>query len=89
MTIAGVLHFVVPDPYAKIVPRWLGDPRLWVYSSGVAEIISGVLVAVPRTRRIGAWAAAITIVGVYPANIQMAIDAGGLLDELSSAAEGS
>jgi uncharacterized membrane protein len=43
--------------------------------SGVAEVASGLLLAVPRTRRIGGWLAALTIVAVYPANIQMAIDA--------------
>ena len=35
-----------------------------------------MLVAFPRTRRIGGWLGAVTIVGVYPANIQMAVDAG-------------
>jgi len=73
---AGALHFVVPGFYERIVPRWLGSPRAWVYGSGVAEVASGLLVAVPRTRRAGAWLAAATIIAVYPANIQMAVDAG-------------
>ena len=46
-----------------------------MFWSGVAEVGSAVLIAVPRTRRIGGWLAAVTIVAVYPANIQMAIDA--------------
>ena len=45
---------------------------LW---SGVAEVTSGALIALPRTRRPGAWLALATIVAVYPANVQMAIDA--------------
>jgi uncharacterized membrane protein len=72
----GVLHFVAPAPFERIVPRVLGRPRTWVYLSGVAEIAAGVLTAVPRTRRTGALLAAATIVAVYPANWQMALDAG-------------
>jgi uncharacterized membrane protein len=72
----GVLHFVAPGPFERIVPRVLGSPRRWVYLSGVAEIASGLLTAVPRTRRTGALLAAATIVAVYPANWQMALDAG-------------
>jgi uncharacterized membrane protein len=74
---AGVMHFVRPDLFDPIVPRWLpGDARVWTQASGVAELASGVLVAIPRTRRIGGWLAAATFVGVFPANVQAAIDGG-------------
>ncbi len=72
----GALHFVVPAPFEKIVPGWLSNPRFWVGASGVAELASGALLAAPRTRRLGGYLAAATIVAVYPANIQMALDAG-------------
>src|SRR5690349_17409927 len=75
LVVMGVLHFVAPAPFERIVPRVLGRPRPWVYVSGVAELLSGVLVAVPRTRRTGALLATATIVAVYPANWQMALDA--------------
>ena len=70
----GVLHFVAPKFFVKIVPRWVPWPKAAVLWSGVAEVGAGVLLAVPRTRRVGVWLAAVTIVAVYPANIQMAID---------------
>ena len=70
----GVLHFVVPRPFEKIVPRWIPWRRGAVLWSGVAEVAAGTLLAVPRTRRAGGWLAAATIVAVYPANVQMAID---------------
>src|SRR5262245_14511608 len=76
MTIAGVMHFVVPKFYEAIVPRWAGHPKRVVQVSGVAEILCGALVALPPTRRLGAWASLIVLILVYPANIQMAIDAG-------------
>ena len=72
----GILHFVAPAPFERIVPRVLGRPRTWVHLSGVAELVSGILTAVPRTRRTGALLATATIVAVYPANWQMALDAG-------------
>ncbi len=40
------------------------------------EVVAGVLVAVPRTRRLGAWMAVVVLVAVWPANVQMALDGG-------------
>jgi uncharacterized membrane protein len=71
----GVAHFVVPAPFERIVPRWVRWRRGAVLWSGAAEVASGVLVAVPATRRLGGWCAFVTIAGVYPANVQMAVDA--------------
>lgn len=72
----GVLHFVAPALFERIVPRVLGHQRRLVHLSGVAEIVSGVLLAIPRTRRTGALLAAGTFIAVWPANWQMALDAG-------------
>ena len=33
---AGVLHFVLPRPYERIVPAWLPNAALLVKLSGVA-----------------------------------------------------
>jgi uncharacterized membrane protein len=72
---AGVTHFVVPGPYDAIVPRRLpGSPRTWTYVSGVAELAVAAAVAGRRTRRVGGLAAAALFVGVFPANVQMAVD---------------
>lgn len=76
LVVMGVLHFVAPGPFDRIVPRVLGAPRKWTYLSGVAELAGGILTAVPRTRRTGALLATATIVAVYPANWQMALDSG-------------
>lgn len=73
---AGVAHFVVPRSYQRIVPRMFADPAFWVRWSGVVEIACAALVAHPRTRRTGAWAALAVFVGVFPANVQMALDGG-------------
>jgi uncharacterized membrane protein len=72
----GLAHFALPRPYQRIVPRLLGDPAFWVQWSGVAEIGCAALVAIRRTRRVGAVAAAVLFVVVFPANVQMALDGG-------------
>ncbi len=73
---AGVLHFVIPKFYEELIPGWLGNRRAWVYGSGVAELICGAMLVVPRTRRLGAWATLALLVLVFPGNIKMALDAG-------------
>ncbi|MFF3208591.1 hypothetical protein [Streptomyces sp. NPDC002962] len=71
----GVAHFAVPRPFDAIVPRTLpGSPRAWTHASGVAELVLAAGVALPRTRRTAALAAAGLFVGVFPANVKMAWD---------------
>ncbi len=72
---AGILHFIVPAPYRRIVPAPLRDNAAAVVAlSGVCEIACAVLLALPRTRRFGAYATAALFVAVFPANVQMALD---------------
>jgi len=71
--LAGVMHFVVPDVYAQIVPPFLPAPLLLVYLSGVAEIVLGLGVVHPRTRRLAAWGIVALLLAVFPANLFMAI----------------
>lgn len=66
------MHLVKPQPYDGLIPRALGAPRPWVYGSGVAEIACAAALLVPRTRRVGALAAAALFVGVFPGNLTMA-----------------
>lgn len=73
---SGVLHFLVPESYEKIVPRWLGDRRQVVLASGVAELVCAALLLNRRTARTGGWWTAAVLVLVFPANVQMLLDAG-------------
>ena len=75
ITVAGVMHFVNPDFFDAIVPPALPpSARFWTYASGVAELIVGPMVLIPRWRRIGAIAAIGLFIAVYPANLYMAWD---------------
>lgn len=72
---SGILHFVKPHFFDGIVPRVLpGDARFYTLASGVAELaVAGALL--PRkTRPLAGLAATGLLVGVFPANVQMAVD---------------
>jgi uncharacterized membrane protein len=70
---AGVNHFVNRRAYeAMVPPRLAGEARTVVDVSGVAEIVGGLAVLVPATRRLaGIWLVAL-LAAIFPANIYMA-----------------
>lgn len=73
---AGTMHFARPKFYLAIVPRQLERwKREAVIASGVAELVGGVAVLPERTRRGARWWLLATLLAIYPANIQMALNA--------------
>lgn len=72
---AGLNHFLNPRTYLSIMPPWLPAPVSLVYFSGIAEIVLGLLLLPVKTRRGAAWGIIILLVLVFPANIQMTINA--------------
>lgn len=73
---AGVNHFVHPGLYVRIMPPYLPWPRELVLLSGVCEVVLGVMVLVPRTRRPAGWGLVALFVAVFPANVHMALNPG-------------
>jgi uncharacterized membrane protein len=72
---AGVAHFASPRQFDETIPQALpGAPRTWTYASGAAELALAAGIALPRTRKTAALAAAAFFVGVFPANVKMAVD---------------
>lgn len=72
--LSGTVHLVRPSVFLALVPRSLPARRALVLGSGVAELVcaAGLLT---RAR----WAADATtalLLAVWPANVQMALDAG-------------
>jgi uncharacterized membrane protein len=72
---AGLMHFVKPRPYVAIVPDLLPRKREIVAVSGVAEIVGGAGVLIPATRRVAGWWLIATLLAIFPANINMAVNA--------------
>ena len=65
------MHFVRPGDYAAIVPHWLPHAPLFVIISGVCEILGGLGVLLPLTRRLAGWGLIALLLAVFPANVQM------------------
>ncbi|GAA4446783.1 DoxX family protein [Novipirellula rosea] len=72
---AGINHFVSPDVYMKIMPDFLPWPLALVYVSGFFEVLGGVGLAVPRLRRAAGWGLIALLVAVFPANVDMLMNA--------------
>lgn len=70
---AGANHFAHADFYVAMMPAYLPWHAALVWLSGVAEIALGVLVLVPRTRRLAAWGVIALLIAVFPANLNMAL----------------
>jgi uncharacterized membrane protein len=70
--LAGSLHFARPKIYEAIMPDWLPAHRELVLLSGAAEITGGLAVFHPSTRLFGRWWLIATLVGIFPANVNMA-----------------
>ena len=46
-----------------------------MFASGVAELAGGAGVLVPRTRRLAGWWLIATLLAIFPANVNMAVNA--------------
>lgn len=83
LIVTGSVHFINPAAFNPIVPPFLpGEPVLWTYLSGIAELVVAAMLLAPisaklsnqNLRLLGAWASLALFIAVYPANIYMAID---------------
>ena len=69
--LTGVLHFVVPAFFLRIVPPWVPHPELAVSLSGVAEVAGAIGLLIPALRVPAAWGLIALLVAVFPANMYM------------------
>jgi uncharacterized membrane protein len=69
----GLLHFVVPEPFVRIVPASLPEPLRLVQVSGFFEVLGGVGLLVSRVRRAASYGLALLYLAVFPANVNMAL----------------
>ena len=71
---AGTLHFVKTDFFVQIMPPFIPWHFFWVYLSGIFEIILGVMLLIPKFSRIADYGLIVLLIGVFPANIYMAMN---------------
>ena len=71
---AGINHFLHPETYRAIMPPWLPAHSFLVFFSGAMEVLLGLLLFVPATRRLAAWGIILLLIAVFPANVQMVLN---------------
>lgn len=69
----GVMHFVDPDAFVRIMPPWVPWHLAMVYISGLFEIFGGVGLVPERTRSQAGYGLVALYVAVFPANLHMAL----------------
>jgi uncharacterized membrane protein len=71
---SGLNHFRVPDTYTTMIPDALPAPGALVAISGIAEILGGLGLILPATRKLAAWGLIALLIAVFPANVNMAVN---------------
>ena len=74
-TVSGVVHLVRPRTFEPLMPRWVPAHREVILASGVMELLCAAGLLVPSTRRAAGLASTAVLLGVFPGNIKMAVDA--------------
>lgn len=69
---AGIMHFIKPYFFVKIMPDYIPFHLKLVFISGFIEILCGILLFFPQTQTFAAWLSISLFVAVFPANIEMA-----------------
>lgn len=50
LILAGLMHFIKPKVYLRIMPRYLPNHKFLVYASGIAEISLGLALCIPKLK---------------------------------------
>jgi uncharacterized membrane protein len=67
----GIAHFTDTQWFEPIVPDVLGDPTIWVLITGIIEIVLGIGIVVPQTRRYFSALTVLFLLTIYWANYNM------------------
>ena len=67
----GLLHWTNPEPFEAIVPAYLGAPSFWNLLSGSFEMLFGVGLVIPHTRKRSAMFLFLLVIAMSLANLNM------------------
>lgn len=70
-TYVGIRHFIDPNFFLAIMPNYLSFHLEFVYLSGIAEIILGLMLLFKKTRKLAGFGLIILLILVFPANIHL------------------
>ncbi len=69
--IAGIMHFIKPKAYLRIMPRYLPHPEKLVFWSGIVEIILGLGLCFAPTKAISIWGIILMLVVFLTVHVHM------------------
>ena len=72
--LAGIMHFVYPAMYRRIIPPWIPYPMGMVYLSGILEIVLGAALFFPGTSRLALFGIMALLVLFLPVHTHMLRD---------------
>jgi uncharacterized membrane protein len=67
--LGGANHFFNPDFYLPLIPEYMQYPAFLNYASGCGEIIAGIAVLFPATRKAGCYGILFLLIAFLPAHI--------------------
>ena len=70
----GATHFLMPGKYLEMMPPFIPAPLAMVYVSGFFEILGGIGLIVPWTKRVSAYGLIALLLAVFPANVYVALN---------------
>lgn len=70
--VAGIMHFAKPKFYLSMMPPYLPFHKELVWITGIAEIIFGYNLLLPKMQAASAWGLILLLILMFPANIHMA-----------------
>lgn len=73
--LAGIMHFIKPGMYVRIMPDYIPKHQLMVYISGVAEILGGLGLLISQTKSLAAWGIILLLVVFLTVHVDMPIEA--------------
>jgi uncharacterized membrane protein len=72
--IMGVLHFVAPAEFVRMIPSALPAKEWLNWIAGAGELAGAIGLQIPRLRKAAAWGLVVLLVAVFPANVNMAVN---------------
>ncbi len=73
LLLAGITHFIYPGEFIPAVPDPFATPKLWVYLTGIFEILGATGLLLPRLRRLTGWFLVFYFITLLPAHFEMLI----------------
>ena len=80
--LGGINHFINPGFYLPLIPDYFPKPSLLNILSGAGEVLAGIAVLLPSTRKLGCNAILLLLIAFLPAHIYFIQKGGCLSDSL-------